>query len=104
MCASILREGQSQGSLEGGFFVNAVILETSTGKFWECWEDQDGSQQPDHFHANPPKHHSMSSSLPSKKKNKPNLRMLEPYLAPQSFPAASQSSPRIMLQVSSLQI
>lgn len=100
MCASILREGQSQGSLEGGFFVNAVVLETSTSKFWECLEDQDCSQQPDPFHANPPKHHSVISSLPSKK----YLRVLEPYIAPQFFPAASQNSLGIMLQVSSLQI
>lgn len=28
-CASVLREGQSQGSLEGGFFVDAVVLGTS---------------------------------------------------------------------------
>lgn len=32
MCASILREGQSQGSLESSFFVNAVVHEGVIGE------------------------------------------------------------------------
>lgn len=49
--ASVLREGQSQGSLEGSFFVNAVVL--GTGR--DTWEEQMGPQGADRL-PGPPTH------------------------------------------------